>query len=222
MKQMLLLFLFAAQILNASIILKEHEQWWEAKCNEKEKFELFAGWIGGEDELSRIAMRTHVQKKNYQSLLDIPCGLCVDYAPLKRNNDKMSYAGVDITPLFVERGQKLQIPVIQGKIQNIPFKDSSFEVAYSRHILEHLDTYTEAIKELVRVASKEVIIIFFIIPSNNDSDLIVTGPVDGYPIYHNRYSRFKIESFLNGIEKVKGYSWEHVPHTTECILHIIL
>ncbi len=222
MKQILFISFMTVFSLHAIIDLKEHEQWWEAKCKEKEKFELFAGWIGGEDELSRIAMRAHIQKKNYQLLLDIPCGLCVDYAPLKQNNHQMKYHGVDITPTFVERAQALQIPVTHGKIQNIPFPDSSFEVAYSRHILEHLDTYIEAIKELVRVASKEVIVIFFIIPTNKDNDLIVTGPVDGYPIYHNRYSRIKIESFLNTLEKVKEYSWEYVPNTTECILHILL
>lgn len=111
-------------------------------------------------------------------------------------------------------------PVVLGRIQNIPANDSSFDVTYSRHILEHLDSCEQALTELVRVAKKEVIIVFFINPIEGESDEIVTGWADGYPIYHNRYSKTKIEKFLNLLPKVKKIFWEDVPGTNESLLHI--
>lgn len=215
--------IFGSTILNGDIELKEHEKWWEVKCKEKDKFDQFAGWIGGEDEFSRMLVRKHMSAKKYQSVLDIPCGLCIDYLPLKKINPALIYVGIDITESFVSRAKGINIPALHGRIQNIPCSDSSFDIAYSRHILEHLDSYEQAIKELVRVAKKEVLIVFFRKPQDKDTDVIMTGDyVDGFPIYHNLYSKTKFECFLNSITKIKNFIFEDVPGTDECILHIML
>lgn len=221
-KQFLFYCLLITGYICADMNLKKHEQWWEVKCKEGDRFNQFAEWIGGPQELSRIAIRKHIHNQNYHSILDIPCGLCIDYMPLTEEIENLSYIGIDITQSFVSRAQSLGISVINGRIQEIPFPDSSFEVTYSRHILEHLDSYETALRELIRVAQKEVLVVFFIIPIENDEDIIITGPVDGYPIYHNRYSRKKIEYFLSSISKVKSFSWQSVANTSETILHIFV
>lgn len=206
----------------ASIQLKEHEQWWQSNCHDQKTFDQFAGWIGDESEPSRVYMRNYIIKQSYESLLDIPCGLCVDFFPLKRLNPELIYLGVDITPLFVDRARSQSIPVLEGRIQNIPCADSSFDVTYSRHILEHLDSYEEALKELIRVAKKEVLVVFFIKPHNAVTHTINEGRIDGYLVYHNTYSKKQIESFLTANPKVVDIEWDDVTGTDECVLHVFL
>lgn len=41
-------------------------------------------------------------------------------------------------------------------IQNLPFRDNSFESVYAFHVLEHVDNPVQALRELVRVAKKLV------------------------------------------------------------------
>lgn len=219
--------LILALFLNSSLFanqntLKEHEKWWEHACRNKTNMEQFIKWQGSENAISRILVRFHINNMQYKSVLDIPCGLCVDYAPLKRSCPDICYFGMDISPLFINQVKEAGIPAMVGKIQNIASTDSTFDVVYSRYILEHLDSYEEAIKELVRVAKKEVIIVFFIVPDNESHDRIVAVEANGYPIYHNRYSRSKLEAFLKSLEKVKSFSWQEVKNKNECILHILL
>lgn len=224
MKKILLLSIlnFIVVVLHANSNLKEHEKWWELECRKKNQFEQFAKWIGDEGEPSRIAAREYIKTKKYTSILDIPCGLCVDYDGLRKINPDISYVGIDITPFFVRRAQDLNIPVIEGKIQAIPYADNSFEITYSRHILEHLDSYESALMELIRIAAKEVLVVFFIKPHQKESDIIVNDLIDGHQIYHNRYSKLKLESFLETVPTIKQIFWEDVPNTNETILHILL
>lgn len=201
--------------------LKEHEKWWQTQCNQPNKFNLFVGWSGDENQQSRVYTRKHILEKNYKSVLDIPCGLCVDFASLKQIDPQIDYLGIDLTALFIDRAILQNIPVKLGRIQEIPCPDSSFDIAYSRHILEHLNIYQQAIQELIRVAKKEVLIVFFIKPIANGFDLIIDGLVDRYPIYYNQYSRPKLESFLKTLPEIKTFSWVDL-NANECVLHIML
>ncbi len=223
MNKMLLVSVLAGSfgLSQASIELKDHEKWWQTQCSQQSKFNLFAGWVGNEKEPSRMYIRKHILEKNYKSVLDVPCGLCVDFLSLKLAKPEIRYVGVDITQLFVDRAHDANIPVKLGRIQELPVEDSSFEVTYSRHILEHLETYRQAIPELVRVAQKEVLIVFFIKPSPLEHDAILSGLVDGCPIFHNQYSKSKLETFLRTLPKIKSFSWADV-NANECVLHILL
>lgn len=205
----------------ASIELHDYEKWWEYNCGKKDKFDLFAGWIGDESEPSRVLVRQYILNKSYKKILDVPCGLCVDFKGF--NTAGLDYLGVDITPIFVKRATDLGISVLLGRIQDIPCTDSSVDVTVSRHILEHLPSYEDAIAQLIRVAKNEVIVTFFRKPSSNDVDsIIVADSVDGFPIYHNIYSKSKLEKFLTSNQKVKNFNWKDVDGTAECLLFIVL
>lgn len=201
---------------------KDPERWWDYSCRDKNIMDQFIGWQGGENAISRILSRLYIINKKYKSVLDIPCGLCVDYKALKRSCADLEYLGIDISPLFVAQVKDLGIPAMVGKIQEIPCADASYDVVYSRYILEHLESYQKAIQELVRVAKKEVIIVFFCAPDNNNEDRMVIMEVHGNPLYQNRYSKLKLEAFLKSIEKVKSFSWQEVKNKDECILHILV
>jgi len=202
--------------------LKEFEKIWEFRTRDKENQKEFASWWGNENAISRILSRLHMIHKGYQSVLDAACGFCMDYDALKRSCPKIQYYALDMSSTFVTLAQDRGINVELGRIESMPYEDSFVELVYVRHVLEHMPSYQEAIKEMVRVASKEVMIVFFITPDHNIHDKIAMINVGGYTTYQNRYSRTKMENFLKTLDRVKSFTWQEVKNKEECILHLIV
>lgn len=202
-----------SSVFSADITLKPYEEWWQKNWQNKPQY-----WLGGINMISRVTMRRHVLDKGYKTMLDIPCGNCIDYEGIKAENIPVEYQAMDITPIIVEGAQKRGIKVARGNIEAIPLPDSSVEMTYSRHILEHLSYYEKAIAELIRVAQKEVFIVFFKKPQNRP-DKIETIDLDGLPVYHNVYDKAKLENYVKGFPKVASVVWEEID-AAECILHI--
>lgn len=198
--------------------LKEHEQWWTN--NLSAYIGQFESWLGDENAASRICARAHIKDLGYKSILDIPCGLCAEYFGYEKENMEIQYLGMDITVQLVNRGRALGIPVLLGNIEKIPCDDSSFDVCYARHILEHLPSYETALNELIRVAKKEVLVTFFMIPTP-ESTLIEGAYLQGCLLYHNRYNKSCLEDFIKQNQKVRRIAWESVSNA-ESILHIYL
>lgn len=203
----------AGTLLSDDIVLKPHEEWWQKNWAGKDE-----NWLGGTKMISRAMMRSHVRQKGYKTILDIPCGNCIDYKGIKEENVPVHYTGMDITPLIVERANKLGINVKHGSIEAIPMADSSVDITYSRHILEHLSYYEKALAELIRVAAKEVFVVFFIKPMNQKDD-VKTLDLNGFPVYHNRYDKAKLEQYVLNFAKVDHIEWEDIDRV-EAILHI--
>ncbi|MCS7265355.1 MAG: methyltransferase domain-containing protein [Armatimonadetes bacterium] len=61
----------------------------------------------------------------------------------------------------VERGADLVIdrPFVVADVCALPFKDKSFDYAYTAHTLEHVDDIKSALSELARVAKKGCIVV---------------------------------------------------------------
>ncbi len=127
---------------------------------------------------------------------------------------------MDITPKLVDSAQAQGINVQCGSIEQIPMYDASVDVCYARHILEHLDYYHNALPELVRVAKKEVVIVFFIKPGNKP-DTIDCSDCNGFLLYHNYYNQEKLENYITSLNSVDTIQWEDVL-LDETILHIYL
>ena len=89
----------------------------------------------------------------------------------------------------------------QSSVENIIYPDSSFELVYCRHVMEHLDYYALALEEMIRVSSKHICIIFWLL---NDNEDIINYNGD-LKLYHNNYSKTKIENLL--IEKNLSFEW---------------
>ena len=196
-----------------------YEAWWDYCLENTVSMNKFATWLGDVDALSRCSMRKHIYSKKYESILDVPCGLCIDFFGLEKDNIKIKYFGLDTSQKLTTRAHGLGINVVQGSIENIPYESSKFDVAYSRHILEHLPYYEAAINELIRVAKKEVLVVFFIRPTFDD--IINYEKVDGHMIYHNHYDRQKLQNFVTSNKKVRSIAWEPITQQEE-ILHIYL
>ncbi len=198
--------------------LKPYEQWWEKRLDTW--YDHFERWLGDYDAPSRIAIRSYLKKANYTSLLEVACGLCTDYFGFLKDEIAISYKGIDITPKLVQRARELGVPVEQGSIERIPFEDSSFDICYGRHILEHLKYYSPAIEEMIRVARKEVAITFFMAPGDKP-DYICLEPVNDVLLHHNRYNRQKMQTQIENNAKVDHVVWQSI-NDEEVMLHVYL
>ena len=85
--------------------------------------------------------------------------------------------------------------------------------------------YEKAFDEVIRVAKKEVVAIFFIMPENEPDDIVCTSEKSSL-LYNNRYDKRGIEEYIKKNDRVESFYWEILKKTTpygdEGILHIYL
>lgn len=63
------------------------------------------------------------------------------------------FVGVEIVPRFVEAMQKKGINTCQARAEYVPFQNESFDVIYSRHLIEHVLMPEGVIREQCRLLS---------------------------------------------------------------------
>lgn len=179
------------------------QTWWDKEI--KNQFEDFKSWVGGPQAYSKKNMRNYILKKKYKSIIDIGCGMCDDYFVYKQLDSDIEWLGVDSSK-FLINARDPAIPVLNREAHDTNFDDNQFEVAYARHVLEHQKSYKPILTEMVRIAEKMVIHIFFIPP--RDKEIINWQKETN--LYHNTFTRKEIEEFLYAIDKVESVSWVNV------------
>lgn len=212
-----------AELRNNPQAALAHEQWYCNNVGSMVSWPAFEGnWCQPTNAPSRMYVREHIKGKNYHSMLDAACGLCVEYDGLQADGYAIDYTGMDITPQLVAKAQARSIPIIEGSIEAIPFEDNSFDVAYARWVLESLPYYDNALNEMIRVARDEVMIVFFMPLHETIEETIQIICWPGPYLFYNKYSKPNIESLLATNKKVVGVRWYKLPTTQETILHIEL
>jgi len=142
-----------------------------------------------------------------ETVVDAACGTCVNWEVFKRAGVDCKFIAVDRAEGLLEHAKGLygsEIEYKLGYVQELPFEDDEVEVVIMRHIMEHLEEgYVAAIEEGLRVASKELIVVFFIDPANGPDDNISESDPDenGCTYFWNTYSLPKLQDFLFS----KGY-----------------
>jgi ubiquinone/menaquinone biosynthesis C-methylase UbiE len=189
-----------------------HEQTWWTN-NLKNKMDEFCFWIGDCYAVSKVFCRSYIANRGYKTLLDCGCGVCTEYYGYKEDGYEIEYTGIDATKMLVEMGQKSGINVVEGYLEELPFEDKKFDVVYIRHVLEHLPHYHESMSEAIRVAKKEVIVVFFIKP-NEEQDFIDYNGWDN--LFHNHYNKEGFENYLLSNEHVASVEWRDV-NEKECV-----
>lgn len=179
--------------------------WWEKNLNDVYKWNEFASWLSLSDRSSRVFLYNFCEEEkiNISSVLEIGPGSFIDYDTYFNKQKTIDYSCVDITTNIVEKAIQKGITSKLGTIKNIPFKDKFFDLVYTRHVLEHIDYYKEAIFELIRVSDKYIICIFFHLNETSDDDSIIIE--EQTKLYHNRYSKNKINIFLKSLQV--DYTW---------------
>lgn len=159
-------------------------------------------------------------------ILDVGCGSGHYLISLDKVLDKkFSYTGLDATAYYIERAkeafqdndklcnpQRTHTEFIKGDIYNLPFKDNYADIVICSNVLLHLPSIKEPVKELVRAASKYVVIRTLV---GNSSFRIkhVTDPEEfdrsGDPVnyyYYNIYSEKYVTGLVNSLPGVKRLS----------------
>lgn len=199
--------------------LKDHEKWWEYNLEKTQILIEFEQWLGSVEAPSRKLIRKIVKENDYKKVCDIPCGLGIDYLGFIKDKINVEYQGIDTSSFLVDLICKKNIPATVGSIENMSYSSNYFDCVFCRHILEHLDYYEIALKEVVRVARFEAIIVFFISP-DNEPDRIDRAEERGYPLYHNKYNKAKLEQFVLALPDVKNIEWIKIDETSEAVLRI--
>ena len=193
------------------------QTWWDA--NLTNHFDTFKGWIGDFNAQSKVFVRGYVKSKGYTSIVDCGCGPATEYFGYKNDKYDIDYMGVDSSEFLFNHVKNLGVPAILSPIENISaIADSSYDVAFSRHVLEHLPTYKKGLAEFIRIGRKEVINVFFKKPVDG-ADIIDFNPE--LNLYHNSYGKAGIEDFLKSSPKVASWSWHEI-NEQECALIIIM
>lgn len=181
----------------------------------------------GTDNLGRQHLASIVRP--YSSVLDVACGTCVNYEVFKNLGVTTKYTGLDLTKNFLAHAKHLygdEISLQEGSIQQIPFEDGSFDVVIARHIFEHLeDGYEHAIKEVLRVAKKEAVLVFFLDLIDGPNDIIKESEVDenGCTYWWNTYSSEKLWDFLLTLGVMIKFDYVQTPGAaaSDSILRLI-
>ena len=181
------------------------QTWWDK--NVSQKFNEFKSWIGDYNAESKVFVRNYVKNAGYKSLVDLGCGPATEFFGYKNDGYEISYMGVDSSWVLYSHATSQGVPCLHSPVEEISLPDSSFEVAFSRHVLEHLPTFRECLGEMIRIGQKEAINVFFIEPSELPEKIDFYEPDQ---LYHNRYNKQDIEDFLGQNPKVLAFSWVRV------------
>ena len=168
--------------------------------------EKFGLWMGGPFSKNREEVRELFSEKA-KTILDVACGAGPEYFGLQESRPDLKYTGLDITPRLVSYCQSKGINAVLGTANDMVFGDSSFDIVHSRHSLEHMKDFRDALSEFVRVARKNIFVSFFIKPLEGSKKISDVRPDQDLEFYNNQYDKLEIEDFLKSMTKVITYQW---------------
>lgn len=180
----------------------------------KETMPTFKNWVGNFKAESKMYFYDYLKQKNYDTILDIGCGDATISDGIKHSNINIEYTGADSCEYFVDQGRKRNINILKTDIRKINTADSTYDMVFGRHVVEHQPDFENLFTEMIRIAKKECIHIFFIKPVIGDT---VINYDNNQNLYHNKYSYLKIDEFLKKHPKVENYVIKDI-NKDECML----
>jgi SAM-dependent methyltransferase len=101
-----------------------------------------------------------ISAKNLDSILDVGCGEGFTLNRLKEHGIGKRLEGLEYSIDAIKLGKKTypDIKIKQGDIYNLPYEDNFFDLVLCTEVLEHLDYPQKALKELIRVSNKYLVV----------------------------------------------------------------
>jgi len=193
-------------------------------------------WLGNPEAEYKTYTIDYLEEKKYSSLIDCGAGVFTLHDSLKKRRLEIKYVATEVTKNFVELGIEKGIEAIHCPVQDITVSDNYCEVSVCLAVLNHQLEFETCMKELIRIAEKEIIISFFKpFIEEKRAWIEIQNCIDKFPIVSNNpnigvtiernekfvytfFSRKAIEKFLNTLN-VK-YFFHTLEDRTE-MLHII-
>lgn len=180
--------------------------------NTLDTFSLCRGGGNGSNHPSQLyAIKKYV--KSGMSFLDYGAGSGTTCEAIMKNYSSMPfhYLGVDIIPKNVDWCAK-HFPdcrfSINPTIHKIDEADKSWDVVYSRHVVDHMKNFEEALDEHCRVASKLVIIVLWRHLEDKSSHDI-RNIVENGKLYENEFTNnYSKPLVLKAIEAKEKSGWK--------------
>jgi 2-polyprenyl-3-methyl-5-hydroxy-6-metoxy-1,4-benzoquinol methylase len=93
-------------------------------------------------------------------ILDAGCGEGFTMNKLRENGIGKKIEGIEYEKDAIDFGKKLfpNLAIKQGSVYELPYKDSSFDLVICTEVLEHLEKPSIALREMLRVSKKYLII----------------------------------------------------------------
>lgn len=94
------------------------------------------------------------------SVLDVGCGEGFTLDRLQKQKIGKTYQGVDSSKDAIDLGHKLypELKLKIGDIYKLPYAENSFDLVICTEVLEHLENPRRALRELIRVSSKYILL----------------------------------------------------------------
>ena len=193
--------------------IKFEQTWWDNNLDTR--YDEFTSWVGDSNSLSKVYFRNYIKEKKYTSLVDIGCGNATEFFAYQQEYPELKYTGIDSSKILNEKNTKLGVPMVLASAENTGLKSDYAEVAFSRHVLEHQPKFQFVLDEIIRLASKVAIHVFFITPGDNNEHI---GYDSSENLYHNRYNKKDIEEYIQLNSKVEKYEWIDIGTTESALI----
>ena len=95
-----------------------------------------------------------------QGILDVGCGEGFTLIKLKQAKIGQTYEGIDYSSDALKLGKKLypKLNIKKGDIYHLPYKNNALDMIICTEVLEHLEYPEKALREIMRVAKKHMVI----------------------------------------------------------------
>jgi ubiquinone/menaquinone biosynthesis C-methylase UbiE len=164
----------------------------------------------GTNNLGRKYLAHILQKYDNPKVLDVACGSAVNFEVFKSLNVQHQYTGFDLTQGLLNEAKDRygnEVHLVQGYAQELEkyFTPNSFDVVIIRHFLEHVfnGNYHSILDQAMTIASKEVDVVFFLVPHNDPEDKIEerSSGIDGHPEITHFWNHYSWEKFCNYVNQ---------------------
>ncbi len=190
------------------------QTWWDDNLDTR--FDEFVSWVGGSDSTSKVLFRNYIKERGYKTLIDLGCGNATEFFAYKQEYPDLDYIGVDSSSFLYKKNTALGVNMILAPGENTGLSEGCCDVVFSRHVLEHQPDFRPIITEMIRLANREAIHVFFIIPGESVQHI---GYDSSQNLYYNRYNRGDIEEFVKQNKRVESYKWIPISEV-ECAFSI--
>jgi len=197
-------------------VINQEDLWFSTPATDT----LCRGGHNGPDHPTQLYALKKYWNPLSDSILDYGAGSGTTYEAIQKAWPEVAvrYRGLDVIKKnadWCNKHFKTDVFHYNDGLHVIDAEDKSFDLVYSRHVVDHMDSFEKAMDEHKRVARNMVIVVGWVPLSNQDDHEIKNidfRPSSGrlYPDeYTNIYSRKKVQEYL------KDPEWEVLEFSEE-------